>query len=73
MWYVIMLTKNPHRDIINGAKQKVPMGVTVDLGFSLKHHGLVVQRLNDLWLLLREKETQNTNKQIFFFLLPSFL
>lgn len=56
-----------HRDIINRAKQQVSMGVTVDLGFSLKHHGLIIQWLNYLWLLLRGKETQNTNKQIIFF------
>lgn len=61
-----------HRDIINRAKQQVSMGVTVDLGFSLKHNGLIIQWLNDLWLLLRGTETQNTNKQLIFFKLLSF-
>lgn len=41
-----------HGDIVHRAQQQVPVGVTVDLGLSLKHHGLIVQRFYDLWLLL---------------------
>lgn len=41
-----------HGDIVHGAQQQVSVGVTVNLGLSLKHHSLIVQRFNDLWLLL---------------------
>lgn len=50
-----------HRDIINRAEQQVPVGVAVDLGLSLKHHSLIVQRFNDLWLLLRGEDGQKAN------------
>lgn len=43
-----------HRDIIDRAEQQVSVGVTVDLGLPLKHHSLIVEWFDDLWLLLEE-------------------
>lgn len=45
-----------HRDIVDRAEQQVSVGVTVDLGLSLKHHSFIVQWFNDLWLLLRGED-----------------
>lgn len=48
-----------HRNIIHRAEQQISVWVTVDLGLSLKHHSLIVQRLDNFWLLLRgEKRKQ---------------
>lgn len=53
-----------HRDIVHRAEQQVSVGVTVDLGLSLKHHSFIVQRLNDLWLLLKTGETNTTQTHV---------
>lgn len=41
-----------HRDVIHWAEEQVSVGVVVDLGLSLEHHSLIVERFDDLWLLL---------------------
>ena len=45
-----------YRDIVDRAKQQVSVGVAVDLGLPLEDHRLVVQGLDDLWLLLHGTE-----------------
>lgn len=54
-----------HRDIVDRAEQQVSVGVTVDLGLSLKHHSLIVQWLDNLWLLLRGEDRQEYKRLSF--------
>lgn len=42
-------------EVVRGELQHVPQNVTDDLGLPLHNHGLVVQRLYDLWLHLKQK------------------
>lgn len=58
---MVILMAWTHRDIIHRAEQQVSVGVTVDLSLSLKHHSLIVERFNDLWLLLKGEEGKDTN------------
>lgn len=68
-----MLGKNEetHRDVVNWAEQEVSVRVAVDLGLPLKHHRLIIQRFDDLRLLLTRKIDRNmsfpTNPNSFIF------
>lgn len=42
-------------EVVRGELQHVPQNVTDDLGLPLQDHSLVVQRLYDLWLDLKQK------------------
>lgn len=59
--------------VVRGELEHVPQHITDDLGFPLQNHILVVQRLNDLWLHLKEKITTMHHKVARPLLLDKYL
>lgn len=64
-----------HRDVVHWAEEQVSVGVVVDLGFSLEHHSLIIERFDDFGLLLigekntgRSELTMDFDKPLFFVL-----